>query len=286
MARALTDQALERYRRDGFLLPIPVLTTDEAIRYRQLLEQAEAGGDSRDPGAYTRQKPHLLYTWCADLVRHPRALAIAESVLGPDLMVWQSSFFCKSAGDTAFVSWHQDAPYWNLSPKDGVMSLWISLTESTRENGCMRMVPGTHLKPPRPHRDTEDDDNMLTRGQTAETLRDDPKAVDILLAPGEACIFHQGVLHGSEPNRSKERRIGYVIRYVAPYTRQTTGLPDSAMPVQGEDRYGHFLHDAPPESDLSPAALAQYQRVARPPAGLHLPRLRHPAALLTERSRK
>jgi Phytanoyl-CoA dioxygenase (PhyH) len=259
MAQALTDRALENYRGDGFLIPVTVLTADEAARYRTLLEQAEAGDDSRDPGAYTRQKPHLLYTWCADLVRHPQARAVASSVLGPDLMVWQSSFFCKGAGDAAFVSWHQDAPYWNLEPTDAIVSLWISLTASTRENGCMRMVPGTHRAPPRPHIDTEDDDNMLTRGQIATPAPDDPPAVDILLAPGEACIFHQGVLHCSEPNRSKERRIGFVIRYVAPHARQTTGLPDSAMPVQGEDRYGHFIHDAPPESDLSPEALARYQ---------------------------
>lgn len=259
MGHALSDSQLARYRRDGFLFPIPLLTAAEATRLRRQLEAAEAGDDSRDPGAYTRQKPHLLFTWCNDLVRHPKALAIAEDVLGHDLMVWQSSFFCKSPGDTAFVSWHQDVLYWNLQPDDGVVTLWISLTESTRENGCMRMVPGTHRNPPLPHSDTEDEDNMLTRGQTAHTDFSDDDIVDLVLAPGEACIFHQGVLHCSEPNRSDARRIGYTIRYLSPEARQTTGLPDSAMPVQGEDRVGNFLHDPPPETDLSPDALATYR---------------------------
>ena len=87
MTKLLSQPAVDRYRRDGFLFPIPVLTTDEAHDHRRQLEAAET--------TELRHKPHLLFTWLADLVRHPTILDAAEDVLGPNLLVWHSSFFIK-----------------------------------------------------------------------------------------------------------------------------------------------------------------------------------------------
>ena len=107
--KALSSAAVERYRRDGFYFPVPVLTPDEARECRRRLEAVEAANGGQ-LGGELRQKPHLLFTWLADLVRHPAILDAVEDVLGPNLLVWSTSFFIKGPRDAAFVSWHQDAP--------------------------------------------------------------------------------------------------------------------------------------------------------------------------------
>jgi len=86
----LSPAAVERYRRDGFYFPIPVLAPGEARERRRRLEAVEAthGGQI---GGELRQKPHLLFTWLADLVRHPPILDAVEAVLGPNLLVWSTT---------------------------------------------------------------------------------------------------------------------------------------------------------------------------------------------------
>ena len=103
MTRRLSSDALERYRRDGFYFPIPVLTPDEARELRRRLEAVETAHGGRLAGEL-RQKPHLLFTWLAELVRHPTILGVVEDVLGPNLLVWSTSFFIKEPRDPAYAS--------------------------------------------------------------------------------------------------------------------------------------------------------------------------------------
>ena len=140
----LASSALERTTEDGFHFPVPVLTPAEARGLRRRLEavEAEHGGALRGE---IRHKPHLLFTWLAELVRHPTILDAVEDVLGPNLLVWSTSFFIKEARDPAYVSWHQDATYWGLSAPD-VLTAWVAFTDATVENGAMRMVPGSHAE--------------------------------------------------------------------------------------------------------------------------------------------
>ena len=86
MTTLLSPAALARYRRDGFYFPVPVLAPDEALACRRKLEAVEAAHGGR-LGGELRHKPHLLLTWLADLVRHPRILDAVEDVLGPNLLV-------------------------------------------------------------------------------------------------------------------------------------------------------------------------------------------------------
>ena len=110
----------------------------------QLLEADERAAGGRLAGRIN-QKPHLLHPWMDRLVRHPAILDAVEDVLGPNLFCWGSQFFIKDARDQAYVSWHQDGTYWGLSSPD-VVTAWVALTPSLPENGCMRVVPGTHLR--------------------------------------------------------------------------------------------------------------------------------------------
>ncbi len=258
--KALGPEAVAQYRRDGFYFPIRVLSPEEALGYRARLEEVERA-HGRPLGGLLRQKCHLLFTWLDELIRHPRIRDAVEDVLGPDLLCWGSSFFIKEAGDPAFVSWHQDSTYWGLSEPD-VLTAWVAFSESSIESGAMRMVPGTHHEQVA-HRDAFAPDNLLSRGQEIAVEVDESRGVDVALHPGEMSLHHVRMFHGSPPNRSAERRIGYAIRYIPTRVRQIAGARDSATLVRGVDRYHHFAPEEAPARDLDPAAVARHAAILK-----------------------
>jgi non-heme Fe2+,alpha-ketoglutarate-dependent halogenase len=255
---ALAENAALQYHRDGYLSPIRVFAPQEALGYRARLEAIEASG--RLPAGALRSKCHLLLTWVDEIVRHAKVLDAVEAIVGPNILVWGTSFFIKEPHNNSFVSWHQDLTYWGLEPAD-IVTAWIALSASTRANGAMRVVPGSHTLEVLPHTDTFAADNLLSRGQEIRVDVDDTKAVTLELAPGEMSLHHVKLIHGSEPNPSSERRIGLAVRYVPTYVRQTAGMVDSAMLVRGVDSFGHFHGEERPQSDLSSAALAHHAEV-------------------------
>ena len=259
MGKGLSASAVDQYRRDGYYAPIRVMSADRATHYRERLEavEGELGGPLR--GVY-RVKPHLLFTWLAELVRHPAVLDAVEDVLGPDLLCWNSSFFTKEADSPGYVSWHQDATYWGLSEPD-VVTAWVAFTESTPRNGNMQVIPGSH-RHQATHVDTFHPDNLLSRGQEIAVDVDECQAVDIVLQPGEMSLHHVLIVHGSRPNTSADRRIGYAIRYIPTRVRQVTGPRDSATLVRGHDAFGHFDLEPPPVSDLDPQARALHAEIS------------------------
>jgi non-heme Fe2+,alpha-ketoglutarate-dependent halogenase len=260
MPQRLSSQAVETSRRTGYHFPVEVLSAAEAHDYRQRLEAFEAS----QGGPLVRElrhKSHLLFTWLDRLIRDPRILDPVEAVLGPDLLCWSSTFFIKEPSDPGFVSWHQDSTYWGLSSPD-VMTVWLAFTPASLANGCMKFIPGSqHAQVG--HRDTFDANNLLTRGQEVEVDVDERDAVCVELQAGQASLHHVMLVHGSAPNRSGDRRIGYAIRYVPTHVRQIVGARDSATLVRGVDDYRHFDHEAPPDADCSPAALAAHQAVTQ-----------------------
>ena len=239
----LASAEVEQYHRDGFYFPIRVMSAAEALTMRRRLEAVEADNGGR-LGGELRQKPHLLFTWLADLVRHPAILDPVEAVLGPNLLVWSTSFFIKEAHDPAYVSWHQDATYWGLSAPD-VLTAWVAFTDATVENGAMRMVPGSHDEQ-LAHRDTFAPHNLLSRGQEIAVEVDESSAVDVVLKPGQASLHHGYLFHSSAPNRTSRRRIGAALRYIRPSMKQKTGERLLVAHVSGKDDYGHFNVAPPP----------------------------------------
>lgn len=258
MSEKLSADDVARYRRDGILFPIDVLSAGQAAGMLQRLE-----GNERDHGGQlagrNNQKPHLLYPWMDQLVRHPAILDAAEDVLGPNLFCWGSQFFTKNARDPGFVSWHQDGTYWGLSSPE-VMTAWVALTPSVPENGCMRVIRGTH-KSPVPHADTFAETNLLSRGQEIAVEVDLAQAVDVILLPGQMSLHHVLIFHGSERNDSDMRRVGFAIRYVPTHVSQSSSIRESALLVRGVDEFNHFDHEVSPESDMHPDAVARHKLV-------------------------
>jgi non-haem Fe2+, alpha-ketoglutarate-dependent halogenase len=258
MTKLLTEDAVARYRRDGYYFPIDVLSEAETRSLRDRLEAHEAASGGPIQGD-RRHKAHLYLTWLNDLIRLPRILDAVEDVLGPDLLCWSTSFFIKEASDPGFVSWHQDATYWGLSSPD-VMTVWLAFTPANLVNGCMKFMPGSH-NGQLEHVDTFDKHNLLSRGQEIAVKVDESRGVDVILKPGQASLHHVLLAHGSAPNRSNDRRIGFAIRYIPTHVKQAVGTRDSATLVRGIDRFHHFEPEPRPAADCTPEALAAHAAI-------------------------
>ncbi len=255
MTKVLSGAEVAAYERDGYHFPVRVMSAEDAQRYRAALETHEAKAGQPLQGNW-RHKSHLLFTWVDELVHHPRILDAVEDVIGPDILCWTTNFFIKEANSPGFVSWHQDSTYWGLDPDD-VITAWVALTEVTPENGYMQVIPRSHTVDQLPHVDTFHKDNLLSRGQEIAVEVDKSKAVGLALQPGEMSLHHIKLVHGSDANRSGDRRIGLAIRYIPTYVRQTK-VRDAAVLVRGTDKYRHFDYEQRPRADLDEAALATH----------------------------
>jgi non-haem Fe2+, alpha-ketoglutarate-dependent halogenase len=258
MSKRLSPSQIEQYHRDGCIHPVPAIGEHDAIELRRKLEafEHESGAPLRGD---LRHKTHLLFTWLAELVRDSRIVDTIEDLYGPDLLCWSTNFFIKEANNPAFVSWHQDSTYWGLDRPD-VVTAWVALTPSDVNNGAMEYIPGSHTRDQIPHRDTFAKNNLLTRGQEVAVEVDRSQARPICLKPGEMSLHHVRLIHGSPPNPSNDRRIGFAIRYVPTSVRQIAG-DDSATLVRGRDTYHHFEHEPMPTLDMAPEFTALHKRI-------------------------
>ena len=175
----LPEAAVAHYREHGYYAPIRVMPAAEAEGFAGALKRMrQLHGVLKGS---MRHKSHLLFTWLDGLIRHPAILDAVEGVIGPDILCWSSTFFIKEARDPGFVSWHQDSTYWGLDPAD-IVTAWVALSESTAENGAMRVIPDTHKLEQVAHRDTFAANNLLTRGQEIAVDVDGGTAVMLSLA--------------------------------------------------------------------------------------------------------
>ena len=255
----LGDNEIKLYREKGYSFPHRVLTDDEITYYREKLEcfESEQGLIMNSPFS---NKPHLAFTWAYELIHNPNILGLAESILGPNLLVWGTNFWIKEAKDPAYVSWHQDSTYWGLSSPE-VMTVWVALSDSNPKNGVMRVIANSHLKKQINHVDTFAKHNLLTRGQEVATQINERDAIDLSLKAGEVSLHHVNIVHGSAPNSSNVRRIGLAIRIIPTHVKQIAGPRDFATLVLGEDNYHHFEHEKQPVTDLGKEEIKEHRMV-------------------------
>lgn len=260
MPKILTPEEVRTYRDDGLLFPKRVLSREAAAAYRSEWEAYEAASGGPVSGAF-RYKSHLLFPFVDRIMREPAILDIVEDVLGPDIMAWNTHLYPKEPGDGRFISWHQDSAHWGLD-NNRIVTVWVALSAATPENGCMRMLPGSHRRGTVEHDDTWNPDNILTRGQTITKGIDEDAAVWVALEPGECSLHHVEMMHSSPPNSSGERRVALAVRYITPSARQTRHSIDTASLVRGEDAYGHFQPERRPAAAAEPEAIAFHAKAA------------------------
>ena len=255
MPKLLTPAQIDAYRRDGFLLPLPALGADDVRRYRGALEDFEArlGQPLSLAGRQWRSRTYLLFGWAQELVRHPAILDAVEDLIGPDILVFTTTWFIKEPGTPHVAGWHQDATHFGLEPNDRHVTAWLALSDASPASGCMEFVPGSHRRGQLRH-GYGLGASVNDAGQWIPEPGDVTTAVDCRLQPGQFSLHNTLTVHRSGPNDAADRRIGIGISYVPTAVRHTGSRRHTAQLVRGVDRFGHFDLDPAPAVDFDPSA--------------------------------
>ncbi|MBB5791252.1 phytanoyl-CoA dioxygenase family protein [Jiangella mangrovi] len=207
----------EHYDRNGYAIFRDVLDPDLMAE----VDEHVAWLQRRHPDVRPEQLGHKYVKddpfWIR-LVSDDRLLDIAEQFVGPDIALFASHYISKPPYSGQPVLWHQDGSLWPLDPVE-VTTLWLSVDHSTTENGCLRVVPGSHLRSFEPVRVSDEVENVL--GVDIEVDVDESEVLDVVLAPGDVEVHHPNIVHGSNANTSPRRRCGLTIRYIPTSTRIT-----------------------------------------------------------------
>jgi ectoine hydroxylase-related dioxygenase (phytanoyl-CoA dioxygenase family) len=261
--KALTAEQVASFHYNGFLYPIPALSPDEIAHYLAGLErlESELGCPVADADIKWRSHAYAHSPWFNALIRHPRILDAVEDVIGPDILVWTSTFFIKEPGSKTFAAWHQDGAFFGLEPNEQVCA-WVALTDASREAGCMEMLSGKGA-PRLLHHEAMGIKNSINRaGQTIVEPFDKRGATAMALRAGEFSLHHELAVHRSAPNHAAHRRVGIGLNYLPPHVRVNSPVRLKAMLVRGDDRYGNFELVDPPRAERDEAALATHQEVS------------------------
>ena len=255
MPRVLTKLQIEQYHDEGFISPIRVISEQEALSIKDELEQVEKEFPE-EINSESRNNLHLSFAFLDALAHNKIIVDAIEDLIGPDISLWASVMFIKEPSSKQYVSWHQDATYMGLDSLD-FPTPWIALSPSNIETGCMTMIAGSHKTKIQNHEDTFAENNILTRGQVIQDV-DESKAVDLILQPGEMSIHHGAVIHGSQPNNSNQRRIGFSLQsYMPNNVKQIVGR-NLWTHVRGQKRQDNdgMLLDRP-RFNMDPNTVAQ-----------------------------
>ena len=237
------------FRTNGYHFPLRLLSEAEAGECRRRVEAFERA----HPEAVGKLdlKANLLFPWVDAITRHPKLLDAVESLLGPDLICWNATFRNKKAHSPTYAGWHQDSRYITVRPT-GVIAM-MAVTPANAKSGTVRVIPGSNRWDILDHRDTQDKDSLLTRGQYITNDFDKSKAVDLELAPGEVAFFDHNTVHSSGPNASDDRRLILLMGFFSTASKPLDGKRVTAFTVRGHDAYKHFDPDRRPVEDYGPA---------------------------------
>ena len=217
----LSLEQINQYNEDGYISPIDVLSTDEAGEINQEIERIEKDWPNELEGL-GRNYVHLISPVFDKIPHNPKILDVVESIIGKDILVCGTTLFIKNPDQKGFVSFHQDAKYIGLKPYNWVTG-WLAVTDANEENGCMRMLKGSHKEDLKFHNQKFDEHNLLTRGQTIENIPIN-KTTPVILKAGQLSLHHPKIIHGSGPNKSNDRRIGFAIQsYIGTNVDQVLG---------------------------------------------------------------
>ena len=242
----LTSQQHEQYQEKGFIAPLDALTKAEAEEVKSEIEFIEKKWPNELNGL-GRNYVHLISPIFDKVVHNSKVLDAVESIVGKNILACGTTLFIKNPDEKGFVSFHQDAKYIGLEPHNWVTA-WIAVTDTNEKNGCMRMWSGTHKNDLKNHIEKFDNNegNLLTRGQTVENVPLE-ETEPVILKSGQMSLHHPKIVHGSGVNKSKERRIGFVIQsYIGSNVEQVLGKM-YVQQARGEDSFNYHDHVERPE---------------------------------------
>ena len=270
-ARRLTGDEVKRFHDVGYVKNLPLLD-DASVKKLQADFISLIDMVPDDVDIYRVNNWHKANRWFHDLAHTSAILDYVQDLLGGDFVHWGGAFFIKFPHDESTVPWHQDAKYWPLEPRTTV-TVWLAVFDSDRENGCMRVIPGSHRWGDLTHEEISDSPDWHDRsevkakgkGKYVLWQRVDPKqfseddAADIDLSAGEISLHDDDLIHGSTGNPSDRMRAGITLRYSPPNVKCDLSVwPNfEVYPARGVDRYHHNPIGKVPTENAYPTSFNQ-----------------------------
>ena len=217
MTHLLTKAEVDAYGEQGYTLyKKPVFSKEKMDKLRGIFEDhlAEKGDKLSDE----LDTPHFRDKRLLEFLLADEVLDLVEPIIGPNIMLWSSHFICKDPYVGRATPWHEDSAYWNgrFDKYDKIVTVWLAIDRSFKENGCMRVIPGTH------HNGFSQYENVDMSVNTFHAQIkdiDESKAVYFELEPGECSLHDSRIIHGAAANTSPYRRCGYTMRIISTDTK-------------------------------------------------------------------
>ncbi|MYA42515.1 MAG: phytanoyl-CoA dioxygenase family protein [Gemmatimonadetes bacterium] len=218
----LSREDVNNYHEEGFLIPDLALPNDVLAKIQNSYSEIGKVDNIVDHDhvlaphvgnhAGNGVPPHLARDWL-EYAHYPLILDVLEQLIGPDILLWSSVLFGKPAHTGKRVPWHQDAPYWPIRPM-AACTVWIAIDDSTRENGCLEVVSGSHkAQREQEHSAAVSDEDLLDRAIDEKDINEDDIRF-LELKAGQFSVHDAFLVHGSDPNRTDHRRAGLTLRFM------------------------------------------------------------------------
>ncbi|QGQ94598.1 phytanoyl-CoA dioxygenase family protein [Paenibacillus psychroresistens] len=218
---SITQQDQDFYKKNGYLLyKQPLFSQEKQAELTSIFEeQWELVGRKLNSELDT---PHFRDERLLKFLLSDEVLDLVEPFIGPNIGLWSSHFICKEPFIGKQTPWHEDSAYWKgrLSSFEKIITVWLAIDRSNQENGCMRVIPGTHSNGFSDYEEVDEGANIFA---TQIKAIDDSKAVYFELEPGQSSLHDSRIIHGATPNPSPNRRCGYTMRY---FSTEAKVIPD------------------------------------------------------------
>jgi ectoine hydroxylase-related dioxygenase (phytanoyl-CoA dioxygenase family) len=204
------------YHRNGYvMLHRPIFSTEKFARMKSyLLGKLSQTSSNGAPPAQLIDCPHWQDGKMFEWLLADEMLDIVEPLIGPDIGIFACHLLQKPPGVGKRVPWHEDSAYWKqvLKPME-VASVTIALEPSIKENGCLRVIRGSHANGYSDYEPVARPEEQVFPIEIKRAQYDESKAVDIELQPNEASVHHVRIIHGSNPNKGNLHRAVLTVRY-------------------------------------------------------------------------
>jgi ectoine hydroxylase-related dioxygenase (phytanoyl-CoA dioxygenase family) len=237
----LSDEQVEFFRANGYLSGVKMLNEKQIEKIKNELSEIANpkhpghelfyefhSNESTDPSTILF---HALGAWritegLHDVLWNPRFLVAASQLLGNvPVRFWHDQIFWKPPKQGGVVAWHQDYSYWTRTTPIAHLTCWCGLDDSTKENGCLQYIPGSHqwglLPKPVIAGELKGIKDFLNDDQKKQF--ENPQFAEV--RAGEAIFHHSLTLHGSGANTSSKPRRAFVINVFADGVKSDSDEP-------------------------------------------------------------
>ena len=210
----ITHQDINAYRKDGFLICRWPPFSEQKLFILQEIGHEYMLDIKKGRRPADLNVPHFDDSRLFEFILDPYVLDQIERFIGSDIAIWSSQFFCKPTQDGKAIPWHADSYYWQkfMRPVD-VISVFIALNDNSQENGCLRLLPGSHHGEKFNYQPTKSGYNPFFPLGVNESAISDRQIVDIEIKAGQFVLFDGNLLHGSNANHSNTDRSVFTMRY-------------------------------------------------------------------------